>query len=101
LRELRRVSKRTVLVSLPDVTPYARWHVEWGFLRTRFHRFFDIKNRRPQKHEFNGEHYWEIGKLDFPLDRITASMNNAGLDVVQISRVEEDPYHRFFRCAPR
>lgn len=98
LRELRRVARRFVLVSLPDVTPYMRVRVDYGWKKSRIAKFKDLPNTSPKAHEFDGQHYWEIGKKDFPLKRIEDTLRSVGLEPEEISRLEEDPYHRFFRC---
>jgi SAM-dependent methyltransferase len=96
--ELRRVSSRHVLLSMPDVTPYGRIRLEWGFKKVLLGKFFDIGRRRPPVHTFDGEHYWEIGKEGTPLERIQRELADAGLTEVSTFRVEEDPWHRFFRA---
>ena len=98
LRELARVARRYVLVSFPDVTPYARVRVEWGFKHTRMARFFDLPNKQPGHPEFNGEHYWEIGWKGYPLERIVEKIQSVGLVLEAHSRLEDDPYHHFFKC---
>ena len=48
------------------------------------------------KHIFNGEHYWEIGKAEYPLSKIINEIQKAGFWVEKTySRVFENPYHRF------
>lgn len=101
VEELRRVADKWVLVSLPDVTPYARIHVEWGFHKKLVSKFFDLPFRRMPVHQFDGEHYWEIGKKGYPLARVLSELEAAGLAVESTPRIEEDAYHRFFRCRVR
>lgn len=98
VREIKRVTSRWVLLSLPDVTPYARMRLEWGFKRTLFRRFFDIGRCKLPSHTFDGEHYWEIGKEGTPLSLVSERLRGAGFADVSTFRVEEDPWHRFFRC---
>jgi SAM-dependent methyltransferase len=101
VKELARVARRWVVLSLPDVTPYARIHVEWGFKKTRVHKFFDLPNKNPSRHQFDGEHHWEVGKRGYPLSRVIAEIESAGLAVDATPRIEEDAWHRFFRCRVR
>jgi SAM-dependent methyltransferase len=98
LRELGRVAEKWVLLSLPDVTPYCRVLVEWGFKRERVHKFFDLPDRDPPEHVFDGEHHWEVGKKGFALKKVVAELEASGLEVDATPRVEEHPWHRFFRC---
>lgn len=94
LKELKRVSKKQVLISLPH----------WG-------RHFSIKlfipkfaykkwqhkfNQWPIKHKFNGQHYWEIGKQDYPLEKIKKHISDNGFEIVKDYIAFESPYHHFF-----
>jgi SAM-dependent methyltransferase len=56
---------------------------------------------RPWRLEFGGEHYYEIGTLDFPLERVLKAFADAGLDVERQFRVPENPWHHFFVARPR
>jgi len=47
-------------------------------------------------HKFDGEHHWEIGKIGYPLDRITNSIKKKGFNIKRTYRIFEHPYHRFF-----
>ncbi len=99
--ELRRVADRWVLISVPDVTPYLRFHLEWGFPKLILEKLLELPARRPPVHEFDGEHYWEIGKRGYPLSRVRAELESAGLAVEGTPRIAEEPWHRFFRCRVR
>jgi SAM-dependent methyltransferase len=97
LRELRRVGRRWVLLSLPDVTPFARVDMEVktpGRQRT-MRRLVELR-RKAQPHEFDGQHYWEIGKKGWPASRILGVLGEADLEVEADFRVFELPYHHFF-----
>ena len=50
----------------------------------------------PQKHIFDGEHYWEINKDGYPLSRIVSAIESCGATVDKTYRVVDNPYHRFF-----
>lgn len=96
LAELGRVARKAVLISLPDADP------AWPVLVTlpRLGKKSLLIRRpffRPRRHEFNGEHYWEINKQDYPLRQVVsrfASLKHMSLE--RTYRVEEFPYHRFF-----
>jgi len=45
---------------------------------------------------FDGEHYWEIGKAGYPLSKIINEIQKAGFRVKKTYRIFENPYHRFF-----
>lgn len=99
LCELRRVARRLVLLSLPDVTPYFRLHLGLGFRSSLLDRVIDFRHPFPRRHHFDGQHHWEIGKRHFPLGRVERSIESSGLRILSTHRDYEDPYHRFFVCA--
>jgi ubiquinone/menaquinone biosynthesis C-methylase UbiE len=100
LRELRRVARRLVLLSLPDVTPYVRFSVGAGFRSVWVDRAVDYPRLKPKEHRFDGQHHWEIGKRGFRLREVKNAMRLAGVRVVETHRDYDDPYHRFFVCKP-
>jgi SAM-dependent methyltransferase len=96
--ELVRVSSRKVLLSLPDVTPFFRIRLGYSFNAPSVNWCKDYYLPFPPKHEFDGQHYWEIGKRSFPKSKIIAALEGAGLRVKAAYRDYEDPFHRFFDC---
>lgn len=93
ISELMRVSKKGIAISLPDFgnigivlsIPYTR--------KLHFsHRALPI---RP-KHRFDGEHYWEINKSEYPLKRILRVIEQAGFVCQKTWLNPYNPYHRFF-----
>jgi len=87
-----------VILSLPDAKPavplilYIPRIVCKKILFSRLYR--------AKKHIFNGEHYWEINKEGYPLnkikDTIKASGEARGFFPQKNYRVWENPYHHFF-----
>lgn len=47
-------------------------------------------------HKFGGEHYWEIGKTGYPLDRIINNIKKKGFNIERTYRIFEHSYHWFF-----
>ena len=47
-------------------------------------------------HEFDGEHYWEINKRGYTLDKLIKDFNVMRCQLVKSYRVFWNPYHRFF-----
>ena len=93
--ELLRVARNRVVISLPDAKVLWQYsfHVpKKGIVKLDLPR----PRLRPQKHIFDGEHYWEINKDGYPLDRITADMESGGINMDKTYRVVDNPYHRFF-----
>jgi len=95
LNELGRVSQSNVVISLPDASTIYRVNIELP-------RFKPIKKLIPHPfprstpHVYDGEHYWEIGKSQYPLKKILQDIHRSGLNVVKTYRVFEFYYHRFF-----
>ncbi|MBI4616139.1 MAG: methyltransferase domain-containing protein [Planctomycetes bacterium] len=94
LREYRRVSRRHVVLSLPNrslwlglrLTFYPRLSVQRGLSIEAFSR----------AHVFDGKHHWEIGKKGFPVRRIVGDIQAAGLVVRKAYRIPEKPLHHVF-----
>lgn len=101
LSELRRVARRRVLVSLPDVTPSLRLRLAYGFRESVFDVFRDYPALFPKVHSFDGQHHWEIGKRGTRLSTVRDAVTRCGLHVLSTHRDPEDPYHRFFVCELR
>jgi SAM-dependent methyltransferase len=100
LRELRRVTVRGVVLSLPDRSPH---HVCKLRLpgRLRLDRTFSFQWRRPPTFSpvttaRNG-HFWEIGYEGFELSRVQAAIQEAGWRIARSWRVPEKYWHRFFQ----
>jgi len=97
LNELRRVSKKYVALSLPHFGPPIK-------LSFKVPLFKEAKKALripfPIKHEFNGEHYWEIGKRGYPLSKIKSIIQKyfkIKKDFVPF----ENQYHHFFLLEKR
>ncbi len=94
LGEIARVTRRCALLSLPDVTRYYWVDIKLPKI-PRLQRMWPRPGEGPP-HEFDGEHYWEIGKAHYPLSRIRRDMTQAGFRVTETHRSFENSYHRFF-----
>jgi hypothetical protein len=92
LRELRRVSRRNVVISLPHAGPRPKLALKLpGVREVRL----AAKLPLPRRHEFKGEHHWEIGKRGYSVARVRELMRG-------IFKIEKDfipfesGYHHFF-----
>lgn len=95
LNELRRVSKRHVLISLPDATRSVR--IEFPVPGWKKFQLLISAAVLPRRHMLTKSgHHWEIGKKDYPLSRLIQDINKKGLHLVKTYRVYENPQHRFF-----
>jgi ubiquinone/menaquinone biosynthesis C-methylase UbiE len=95
LSEIYRVSKSNVIISLPDRNRIYRIFIQIPKVGI-FKRLIPVPTLKKKKHVFDGEHYWEIGKLNYPLDLIKKDIKNAGFNILKTYRIFEHPYHRFF-----
>jgi len=104
LKELGRVSRRGVVISLPDCTPHYEIKVrlpKLGVLQRHGSR-----RRRPTAEYRNNRlrrdgHYWEIGFRGTELSDVIDSIYESGLSTTQSWRTPEMVWHRFFALGRR
>lgn len=92
LTELARVACSHVLISVPHFGPMLSLALKIPFL-SRVRLAYKIPY--PQAHTFNGQHYWEIGKRDYPASRIRTELEKHGT-ITRDFIPFESPYHHFF-----
>ena len=46
-----------------------------------FKRLISLPRLKNSIHKFNGEHYWDIGKASYPLNKITKDIEKAGFNI--------------------
>jgi ubiquinone/menaquinone biosynthesis C-methylase UbiE len=95
LDQLYRVTKRYVVISLPERSKYFRLDLNIYPIITK-RLCFTIPSLLSQVHEFDGEHYWEIGKKDFSLKRIKRLFETNSFNILRDYRVPEKPFHHIF-----
>lgn len=95
LEELRRVSRRHLILSVPDHTAVYRVNIELPRMKP-IKRLVPHPFPKPLPHEFDGEHYWIIGKSNYPLEKISHDIERTGFRIVETYRVFEFYGHRFF-----
>lgn len=93
LEEIKRVTRRYTVLSLPDARRSAR--VRIPFLGRRE---FLIQEPfyRQREHKFNGEHYWEINTRGFRLKSIVTTIESSGFILDRTFRIWEFSAHRMF-----
>lgn len=94
LKELLRVSKKGVVISLPNAQPVWKIYLNVPLL-PRIAKIINQPHHIPATHEFDGEHYWEIGKKEYELKRILRDIEQHALIISQ-SRIFDNPHHHFF-----
>lgn len=95
LSEIFRVSKSYAILSLPDASRVYRVYLQIPKIGV-FKRLISLPRLKNPIHKFDGEHYWEIGKVGYPLSKITKDIGRAGFNITKTYRIFENPYHRFF-----
>jgi len=97
IKEMVRVSRKYVIISLPDAEVCWSYSLYVPKLGKKTWLF-----RKPlstiKEHEFDGEHYWEINKKGYELKIVEEWLKDAVNDfqLTKTYRVPENPYHRFF-----
>jgi len=99
LREIRRVAKVRVVISLPTVERYYRLDAIFPKV-PNFRRIWELPKKNKPIHQFDGEHYWELGKQGYGKPVIVERMTAAGFRLVEEFRDFDDPIHQFFILEP-
>lgn len=95
LLEIGRVTNSYLILSLPDANRAWRFSIQLpkiGMIK----KLIAIPRLKKMTHKFDGQHYWEIGKADYPLSKIIDDIKETGFKIIKTYRVFEMPYHRFF-----
>jgi predicted SAM-dependent methyltransferase len=100
LREFHRVSRDHVIISLPDYERAYRFHIQLPRLGD-VRLLIPVPRLRRPVHQFDGEHWWEIGKRGYALKTILAAIEESGFQVIETYRIFEHAYHHFFRLRRR
>jgi ubiquinone/menaquinone biosynthesis C-methylase UbiE len=92
LAEIKRVSRKYVVLSLPHFGPPVKFCLKLPFLPEIKLAF---KLPYPKKHVFNGQHYWEIGKKGYSPAKIRQTISEH-FDILKEFVPWENQYHHFF-----
>lgn len=95
LKEIYRISSKYANLSVPDHTAVYRFNIELPRIKP-IKKLIPHPFPRPVHHEFDGEHYWIIGKARYPLTRIEHDIKRTGFKIIKTYRVFEFYGHRFF-----
>jgi len=98
LNEISRVSNKYAVLSLPESTRTCRLNIQIPKIG-ELKRLIPLPRLKAPVHEFDGEHYWEIGKAKYSLRNVIGDMQCSGFEIKKIYRPFENPYHRFFVLA--
>ena len=92
LRELKRVSKKNIILSLPHFGHSIKLSFKTPLIKERK---LAARLAFPIKHEFNGEHYWEMGKRGYPPKKIRNIIRKY-FKIRKEFIPFENQYHHFF-----
>ncbi|MDP2918242.1 MAG: methyltransferase domain-containing protein [bacterium] len=100
LRNLRRLTKKYLLLTLPYTSrgtfkPYFHAHL-WPFHKPI--SWSKIFNLFPRPHIFNNQHYWEIGKRGYPLKKVLQTIRNNNFTIIKHYPIPENLYHYLILC---
>jgi len=91
LKELRRVTKRFVVLGLPNAGGVFRFDIKIPIL-PRLTAFCKLPFFW-KTHVFNGEHYWETGKRGYSLAQVRKSIESSGFKILKDRINADDPAH--------
>lgn len=92
LKELKRVSRQYVIISLPHFGPPVKLLIKIPCLK-EFKMSFKIPFYK--KHVFGGEHYWEVGKKGYKPKKIMKILKDS-FSVKKDFIPFENQYHHFY-----
>lgn len=95
LSQIYRISRKFAVITIPH---FSLTNLYLGIKLIPFipKAQISLKIDLPIKHKFLGEHYWEIGKGNYPLKRIKAHFEKAGFKLENDYYPHENPKHHFF-----
>lgn len=94
-KELIRVSKRSVIISLPDSAQYFRYLIRLpriGEVTFMFKRPFSRVIEDGKK----GNHYWELNQVSYHVNYVKKHLESCGAKCVKAYSNFSFPYHHFF-----
>jgi len=101
MKEIKRVARHKVILSLPDATRHFGFafclaRLGWFMLECNPSRWYVAHKQL----KFNGEHYWEIGYKGTLAKDIIRNIREAGFKIEKQYRLWRHPWHRFFILRP-
>ncbi len=101
LKEIRRITKGTLVLSLPDVRRFLSLRLTTPLLGSiNFQCSLPRLRKKPfdvKRTESMG-HHWEIGFAGFEYAKVVSVIEASGWEVKEHFRVDDMPWHSFFVC---
>jgi len=92
LSEMKRVAKNRVILSVPHFGPMLKLLIKIPFIKEIK---FSVKIPFHKEHHFNGEHYWEIGKKGYSINKIRKILSKYFSTIKDFVPFDSS-YHHFF-----
>lgn len=93
--EMVRVAKNHIVISLPDSKRIWVYSFHIPKVGQRIIHI-PIPRLRQRAHVFDGQHYWELNKKYYSLQKLVDDLTQNDIEIMKTYRVPEYPYHRFF-----
>src|SRR4030067_2935035 len=100
LKEIARVSRKDVLISLPYSSTSLYLEAKLPFLKDKILRCGVRIPHFFRKHSFDGQHYWEVGRKGYSIKTIKKSLEKF-FNVKETFNPTDNTYHLFFRLEKR
>lgn len=94
LFEIKRVTKKDAIISLPD-SRRVLFNIFFTFYLMKPKSFL-IRMPTLKRHQFDGQHYWEIGKLGFSCSKIKQEIKGVGFKIIKNFAPRDNPYNHYF-----
>ena len=95
VKELKRVSKEYLFISLPDRGRYMKLDLVLPKIG-KIKRLYSLAKFKQDEHIFNGQHYWEINKKGYDEEKIRDILVDEEWELIFNNRLFENPFHRFY-----
>jgi ubiquinone/menaquinone biosynthesis C-methylase UbiE len=96
LKELNRISSKTVVISIPFVTFAIYGKFKFLPFLHPLSFMFRVCEYFWHKHKFNGTHYWEMGTKGYSRKQLKKLIKDCGFEIKKELTPELNPYHYFF-----
>ena len=93
LGEIHRVARKYTLLSLPDVS--RQYSLVVPAFKNLIKKFIGL-SEKTETHIFDGQHYWEIGKTEYPLEKILKDIKKNDFLIKKTFIHKTCPNRRFF-----
>lgn len=100
LREIRRVTERKVILSLPDIRKHSGIALRIPGIKDWVKWEFNLDQASLGYKSFDGQHYWEIGYKDTTGKMIIRKIRQAGFKIERQYRLDKHRWHCFFILQP-